>query len=109
MDEQGNWNVSEAELDFCTNSCQLPKLLLRDFVLTPSTFFKQFCSVPHSWLAGINCIMHVNGTSESSWHLLVQRNTSEEPQAESQIVSELRVSCSHGALLLEQSMQKDGT
>lgn len=79
MDEQDNWdNITEAELDFCTKLSPSKAAAHGGFVLTQSTFLKQILSAPRGWLADINCIMHVNSTSESSWHLLVQRNTSEE-------------------------------
>lgn len=42
-DEQGNQNhVSEAELEFC----HLPRLLLTETVLKPSTFWSNFAALP---------------------------------------------------------------
>lgn len=100
MDELDNWGRT----GFCTKLSPSKAAAHGGFVLTQSMFLKQILSAPRGWLADINCIVHVNGTSEGSWHLLVQRNTSEEQYAGSQTW----VSHSHGARLLEQSMQ-DGT
>lgn len=37
--------------------------------LSIKSIFKQFCSIPHSQLAGSNCITHGSGTSKHSGHL----------------------------------------